>query len=80
MSLRIQLKKQNVEISCKSLYFDDRDLVLQSALWRELLPERSNDPFDVDTSYYELLREVKSRGLLRDDGTAAFLYSVIDEE
>ena len=54
--------------------FDDRDLVLQSALWRELLPEHSNDPFDVDTSYYELLREVKSRGMMREDGTAVYQY------
>ena len=78
MSLRVQLKGD--EISCNSLYFDDRDLVLQSALWRELLPQHSNDPFDVDTSYHELLREVKSRGLLRDDGTVAYLYYVIDDE
>ena len=72
LSLSLSLDSQHSKHIHRN--FDDRDLVLQSALWRELLPEHSNDPFDVDTSYYELLREVKSRGLMREDGTAVYQY------
>jgi len=74
ISTRIRLN--NYDISCNSLYFDDRDLVLQNALWRQLLPEHAHDPFQVDTSYYELRSAMESRGMIRKDGTATYAYHV----